>query len=125
MPVVLVFASGVIKYGESTGALYLASLKKFKESSIKSPNQPDRVNLAGAVMDGEASSEEIPKWVFNFFHNFKGLIVDKIQNYSQRLESREFFQKHDADLVVKVIVTERNMVYEDFYSKIILVNSSS
>ncbi|KAI4371051.1 hypothetical protein MLD38_019327 [Melastoma candidum] len=123
-PVHLIFAAGVIKYGERTRALYLASLENFKESTIKMPNQGDDVDLASVGQDEEEDNDKKLARVFHFFQIVKGLIVDIMPNHSQRLESREFFLKLDAGSAFELISCELTLLYEVFYTKILAANSS-
>ncbi|KAI4325646.1 hypothetical protein MLD38_031027 [Melastoma candidum] len=109
-PTVLVLVTGVIKYGERTRALFLASLDSLKGSvgRRKFDKLPEKFELQDNY----------------FFERFVGMIVDIMPSYSELTESREFFIKQEASAALKLISGELNLMYEILYTKIIAAYST-
>ncbi|KAG5530457.1 hypothetical protein RHGRI_025414 [Rhododendron griersonianum] len=140
------FAVGVIKYGERTRALYLASSKKFKESLLTEPDpgpnyaklmaelasntgeglqkkrewnpEPSRVNRKVNNEDWDGSSDlKVVQVAYKYFDTFKGLIADVIFSFCERDQSRDFFLKRTSTDAFKVVEVELNFFYEILYTK--------
>ncbi|KAI4365147.1 hypothetical protein MLD38_021161 [Melastoma candidum] len=88
-PVLLVFAAGIIKYGERTRVLYLASLENFKKSLIKSLNKGGGIKLgSGGPEKVTPTSEDRAVHLFGIF---MGLIVDIMPNHTHSGSRAESF----------------------------------
>ncbi|VVB08062.1 unnamed protein product [Arabis nemorensis] len=145
-PILLVFATGIIKYVERTLALYLASLDKFKDSMIQRPDPgPNYAKLmeeyeAKKIMkmptqiikieepekdprdDAEVRPDyfthlNILQYAYKYFNIFKGLVVDLIFTFQERAESKRFFSSLDADEALRILEVELNFIYEALYTK--------
>lgn len=154
VPTILMLLAGLIKYAERTRALYLASLKTFKESMLKDPDpgpnyaklmdeyssrkeaklpatikitgEPDRESktMMYEAVEGKIDSEsDVVRHAYHFFEIFKGLIVDLIFSFRERHESRQFFQRRNAEDAFKVIAVELNFMYDVLYTKVQVVHS--
>ena len=152
IPTLLMFAAGIIKYIERTYALFLASLNRFRESMLKEPDpgpnyaklmeeyyskkeaglpthieltrEPDKESkLAANVKEGKLSEVEVVTYAYHYFQIFKGLVVELIFSFRERNDSRNFFQKRDAEDALKIIELELNFIYEAFYTKVVVVHS--
>ncbi|XP_048140774.1 uncharacterized protein LOC115739692 [Rhodamnia argentea] len=149
IPTVLMFIAGVAKYGERTRALYLASLKRFRESmlleadpgpnyakfmdvysSLKKARLPAKIKIIPPTNksqmaiyeaeDGKLDEASILKHGYHFFEIFKGLIVDLIYTFQDRQISREFFHKRTAADAFQVIQVELNFIYEVLFTKMLV-----
>ncbi|CAN7124415.1 unnamed protein product [Brassica rapa subsp. narinosa] len=145
-PIVLVSATGVIKYVERTLALYLASLDKFKDSMIQRPDpgpnyaklmeeyaakkvmkmptqiikieEPEKDPKAGAKVKPDNLTElNILQYAYKYFNIFKGLVVDLIFTFQQRAESKRFFSELKPDEALRILEVELNFIYEALYTK--------
>ncbi|KAM3288647.1 hypothetical protein P3S67_022077 [Capsicum chacoense] len=152
IPAVLIYVSGVIKYGERIWALYLASLDRFRESIMKDPdpgpnyaklmdeysskiaaNLPTNIEMIHeyhgdleaemSVKRKNLSDVEIVEEAHYFFEKFKGLIVDLIFDFRQRNESRNFFLSLEANDAFRVIEVELNFIYDVLFTKMIVANT--
>ncbi|KAK6124017.1 hypothetical protein DH2020_042233 [Rehmannia glutinosa] len=150
LPTVLMFISGVIKYGERIRSLYLASLNSFRESMLTDPdpgpnyaklmdeyhskieaNLPTRIEMipepprgtkgVNKVKEGKLNPEEVVLYAHRFFETFKGLIVDLIFSFRERNQSRDFFLKRTAEDAFRVIEVELNFIYEVLFTKVRVV----
>ncbi|KFK25862.1 hypothetical protein AALP_AA8G171900 [Arabis alpina] len=146
IPILLVFAAGVIKYVERTLALYLASLDKFKDSMIQQPDpgpnyaklmeeyaakkdmkMPTQIIMIDDTDTDPKSSDEVRPQVFTqlnilqyaykYFNIFKGLVVDLIFTFQQRAESKRFFSSLEAEEALSIIEVELNFIYEALFTK--------
>lgn len=145
-PILLVSATGVIKYVERTLALYLASLDKFKDSMIQRPDpgpnyaklmeeyaakklmkmptqiikieEPEKDPKAGAkVKPYDLTELNILQYAYKYFNIFKGLVVDLIFTFQQRAESKRFFSELKPDEALRILEVELNFIYEALYTK--------
>ncbi|KAG2301791.1 hypothetical protein Bca4012_060141 [Brassica carinata] len=145
-PILLVSATGVIKYVERTLALYLASLDKFKDSMIQRPDpgpnyaklmeeyaakkvmkmptqiikieEPEKDPKAGAKVKPDKLTElNILQYAYKYFNIFKGLVVDLIFTFQQRAESKRFFSELKPDEALRILEVELNFIYEALYTK--------
>ncbi|KAG2261939.1 hypothetical protein Bca52824_069018 [Brassica carinata] len=146
IPILLVFATGVIKYIERTLALYLASLDKFKDFLIQKPDPgPNYAKLMEEYVakkhmmmptqiitieepenNRKASIEVRPKvlthlkilqYAYKYFNIFKGLVVNLIFTSQQRAESKTFFSSLNADEALEILEVELNFIYEALFTK--------
>ncbi|KAL5783652.1 hypothetical protein ACOSP7_008681 [Xanthoceras sorbifolium] len=125
IPTILMFFSGTIKYLERTRALYLASLDRFRDSTLE---EPDPGPNYAKLMDDNTGPAPLEKKRLNnldvvqkahhYFEIFKGLIVDLIFSFHERDESRDFFGNLYPEDALRVIEVELNFIYEVFYTKI-------
>ncbi|OWM77592.1 hypothetical protein CDL15_Pgr016990 [Punica granatum] len=126
--------AGIIKYLERTRTLYLASLDKFKESTIRERDSSKHIELVVAYpstrgqrsliqVDGieeEALGEKELLWnSYYFFELLKGLIVDLYLTMGERQDSRGFFPSRTPEDALRVILTELNFIYEVLYTKVV------
>ncbi|AED95257.1 unnamed protein product [Arabidopsis thaliana] len=146
-PILLVFATGVIKYVERTLALYLASLDKFKDSMIQRPDPgPNYAKLmeeyaakkdmkmpTQIIKVGEPEKDprddapvkppdgftplNILQYAYKYFNIFKGLVVDLIFTFQQRAESKRFFDSLKAEEALRILEVELNFIYAALYTK--------
>ncbi|KAI4367227.1 hypothetical protein MLD38_022990 [Melastoma candidum] len=109
VPTLLVLVTGIMKYGERSRALFLASLE----------------NLKGSV--GQRLFLELEENVrsqrYYFFERFRGMIVDLLPSPSELQESRQFFKEIDTTDALEVISGELKLIYEVLYTKIMAVHS--
>lgn len=150
MPIVLVFLSGIIKYGERTRALYLASRSRFsysmhtkpdpgpnyaklmeEYSSKKEANLPAEIRMI-PERDKESRTQdttvnsgmddiEVVQEARRFFETFKGLFVDIIFSFRERNTSREFFHRRNAEDTLRLLEVELNFFYDVLYTKVVVV----
>ncbi|KAM4085588.1 hypothetical protein ACJW30_10G039100 [Castanea mollissima] len=134
IPTLFVFGAGIIKYLERTFALFLASLGRFRDSMLRQPDPgPDYAKLmekyckesklADNVKEGKLHEVEVVTYAYQYFQIFKGLIFDLTFSFREGNESRNFFQKRDAEDALKIIAVELNFIYEAFYTKVVVVHS--
>lgn len=145
-PILLVSATGVIKYVERTLALYLASLDKFKDSMIQRPDpgpnyaklmeeyaakkvmkmptqiikieEPEKDPKASAKVKPDDLTElNILQYAYKYFNIFKGLVVDLIFTFQQRAESKRFFSELKPGEALRILEVELNFIYEALYTK--------
>ncbi|KAI3439673.1 C1_2 domain-containing protein [Psidium guajava] len=150
MPIGLVFLSGMIKYGERTRALYLASISRFsysmrtkpdpgpnyaklmeEYSSKKEANLPAKIDMMpepdkesrtlGTADSTDMDDIEVVWEACRFFKIFKGLFVDIIFSFRERNESREFFHRRNPEDILRLLEVELNFFYDVLYTKIVVV----
>ncbi|CAH8389431.1 unnamed protein product [Eruca vesicaria subsp. sativa] len=146
IPILLVFATGVIKYIERTLALYIASLDKFKDSLIQKPDpgpnyaklmeeyvakkhmkMPTQIITIEETEKYKKSGVEVrPKvlthlkilqYAYQYFNIFKGLVVNLIFTSQQRDESKRFFTSLKAEEALEILEVELNFIYEALFTK--------
>ncbi|KAF7851828.1 hypothetical protein BT93_L2602 [Corymbia citriodora subsp. variegata] len=150
MPIALVFLSGIIKYGERTRALYLASISRFhysmhtkpdpgpnyaklmeEYSSKKEANLPAEISMI-PERDQESSTQDttvdrgmddikVVQEARHFFEIFKGLFVDIIFSFRERSTSRKFFHRRSAEDTLRLLEVELNFFYDVLYTKVVVV----
>ncbi|KAI4371721.1 hypothetical protein MLD38_010041 [Melastoma candidum] len=111
-PTMLVFLAGVIKYGERSRSLYLASLERLKRSQ-------DKLFLLNP-------SNIHPSWghAYRFFPSLKGWVVDIMPSNAELQASRVFFLNEvDAEAALEVLTKEMSFLYDIFYTKTLAVRS--
>ncbi|XP_058073146.1 uncharacterized protein LOC131221865 [Magnolia sinica] len=149
VPTLLIFIAGIIKYGERTYALYLASMDGFRDSMLKEPDPgPNYAKLmeeyqskieagvpAQIVISPEPETHEIEleqeylneermvRKAYEFFKTFKGLIVDLMFSFRDRAESRNDFLRWSPMHSFRVIEHELEFVYEVLFTKAAVIHS--
>ncbi|KAH0899084.1 hypothetical protein HID58_048652 [Brassica napus] len=118
-PILLVSATGVIKYVERTLALYLATKKLMKmPTQIIKIEEPEKDPKAGAkVKPYDLTELNILQYAYKYFNIFKGLVVDLIFTFQQRAESKRFFSELKPDEALRILEVELNFIYEALYTK--------
>ncbi|KAK9949551.1 hypothetical protein M0R45_005068 [Rubus argutus] len=150
-PTLLLFFPGLVKYGERTRALYLASLESLKEtmpepgpdyakyldvySTRKAANLPITIHTQEAGPGSESKNvtyrlEEVNinnislvQGAHHLFQTSMGLIIDLVFNFHQRSESRAYFLERTPEDAYTLIATELNFMYEALYTKAYVVHS--
>ncbi|XP_061989330.1 uncharacterized protein LOC133707515 [Rosa rugosa] len=152
-PTLLLFVPGLVKYGERTRALYLASLESLKEtilaipepgpdyakymdeySSRKAAHLPikieieegrssDSKNVTYQLGEGDTDNITLVEGAYHLFQISMGLIIDLVFDYHQRNESRAYFNKLKSEEAFTSIATELNFMYEALYTKAYVVHS--
>ncbi|KAJ7978145.1 Protein of unknown function (DUF594) [Quillaja saponaria] len=155
IPTTLLFVAGIVKYGERTRALYLASLDSFRKSMLGKPDPgPNYAKLmeeysskkdadipVEIVMIPEPIKEnkdrnsknknnnlsdlDVVEQGYKYFYKFKGLIVDLIFSVSDRIESCELFHSLQPSDALRVITVELNFIYEALYTKLQVVHTNT
>ncbi|PWA34753.1 hypothetical protein CTI12_AA614700 [Artemisia annua] len=150
IPTMLMFMTGIMKYGERTRSLYLASADRFKNSMLTDPdpgpnyakimdeyiskkeaNLPTRIQMvpepdraaksANKAKKGNLTELEVVQYGYLFFNKFKGLVVDMIFSRRERNQSRDFFLNRTAKDAFKVVEVELNFIYEVLFTKLPVV----
>ncbi|KAF7849701.1 hypothetical protein BT93_L0363 [Corymbia citriodora subsp. variegata] len=150
MPIALVFLSGIIKYGERTRALYLASISRFsysmhtkpdpgpnyaklmeeysskKEANLRVeismiPERDKESKTQDTSVDPDMDDIKVVQEARRFFETFKGLFVDIIFSFRERNASREFFHRRNAEDTLKLLEVELNFFYDVLYTKVVVV----
>ncbi|XP_030533671.2 uncharacterized protein LOC115743153 [Rhodamnia argentea] len=150
MPTALVFLSGIIKYGERTRALYLASINRFRDSMHTKPDpgpnyaklmeeysskieahlparidmipEPNKESRIPNTTNSTAMDDiEVVQEARRFFEIFKGLFVDIIFSFRERNESRDFFHRTKPVATLRLLEVELNFFYDILYTKVVVV----
>ncbi|KAL6184598.1 hypothetical protein ACLB2K_045999 [Fragaria x ananassa] len=152
-PTLFLFVPGLVKYGERTRALYLASLESMKETILAVPEPgPDYAkymdeyssreaaklpikieiekgrgseskNVTYKLEDGVIDDITLVEGAHYLFQISMGLIIDLVFDYHQRNESRAYFNKLSSAQAYTSIATELNFMYEALYTKVYVVHS--
>ncbi|KAJ7973520.1 Protein of unknown function (DUF594) [Quillaja saponaria] len=153
LPITLLFLAGIVKYGERTRALYLASLDSFRKSMLGKPDPgpnyaklmeeykskqdagiPSRIIITPELIKedkiddpkGNKFTEILAvREGYTYFNKFKGLIVDLIFSISDRNQSHKLFQKLQSTEALRVIAVELNFIYEALYTKLQVVHTKA
>ncbi|XP_055961925.1 uncharacterized protein LOC126682102 isoform X1 [Mercurialis annua] len=148
IPSLLMFLGGIIKYLERTCSLYLANTDRIRESVVKELEFPNyarlmeefefkkmelhavEINSVGENSIGLSPPEtinlnalQLVQEAYDFFQEFKGVIVDRIFTLNELRKSRVFFNSTNAENALTVIETELNFMYEIMFTKAAVVHS--
>jgi hypothetical protein len=144
VPAILMFVSGVVKYGERTWALKSASMSSLRSSMLTRPDPGP--NYAKFMEEYHSSKEaglhaeivivperppddnihvqeehmeygELVVKAHRFFHTFRRLFVDLILSFQDRTDSLAFFRRLQRDQAYKVVEIELLLMYESLHSK--------
>lgn len=141
----VIFAAGLIKYGERTWALSSASRDGFRKSMVSDPDpgpnyakfmddyiskkaEGYRVSLGKAIdeyqvvhhpnsPESNLDAAATLRDAFYFFGTFKKLFADLILSFQDRKSSRSFFQKQVWDRAYRLVEVELGLIYDIFYTK--------
>ncbi|KAK9949556.1 hypothetical protein M0R45_005073 [Rubus argutus] len=152
-PTLLLIFPALVKYGERTRALYLASLSSLKDKILAAPDTgPDYAKYmdeyssrkaaelpihidtqAGRgsesktvtylVEESENNNIAVVQHAYHFFKISMGLIIDLIFDIHQRNDSRAYFHGRTSEDAYTLIATELNFMYEALYTKVFVVHS--
>ncbi|KAK1611616.1 hypothetical protein QYE76_035289 [Lolium multiflorum] len=149
IPAIIMFVSGVIKYGERTWALKSASMSSFRSSLLTPPDAGPSyakflemyqsaidsglhahiVIVPEEPCDGSVQVEEeriryrdLVYTSYKFFETFRRLFVDLILSFQDRADSLAFFRKLKMDQAFKVVEIELMLMYESFHSKCVVIH---
>ncbi|KAH0939308.1 hypothetical protein HID58_006769, partial [Brassica napus] len=114
-PIVLVSATGVIKYLMEE---YAAKKVMKMPTQIIKIEEPEKDPKAGAKVKPDDLTElNILQYAYKYFNIFKGLVVDLIFTFQQRAESKRFFSELKPDEALRILEVELNFIYEALYTK--------
>ncbi|PPD93868.1 hypothetical protein GOBAR_DD09128 [Gossypium barbadense] len=145
------FIAGIIKYSERIWALYRASTDSFRKYLLQDKDPgPDYALLMDKfacmrdghlptktitveqpekedkdVKLGKLSDLEVLHYAYHFFETFKGLVVDLVFSRHARKENRDFFKVREPEDALRVIEVELNFLYGVFYTKMMIMHSST
>ncbi|KAL5550749.1 hypothetical protein UlMin_000925 [Ulmus minor] len=88
--------------------------------------EPDRDHcgfFGSDMTENDLNELEVVQNAYHFFNTFKGLIVDTIFSFRERIESREFFFRRHAKDTYRIIGAELNFIYEALFTKVIVVHT--
>ncbi|XP_055961882.1 uncharacterized protein LOC130014765 [Mercurialis annua] len=148
IPSLLLFLGGIIKYLERTCSLYLANADRIRESVVKDLDflimaelmkeysnkkqdfYPVGINSVGGFSTSLSQSEtinlndlQLVQEAYDFFQEFKGVIVDSIFTLDELIKSRRFFNNTNAENALTVLETELNFIYDIMFTKAAVVHS--
>ncbi|WZZ35511.1 hypothetical protein YC2023_018912 [Brassica napus] len=119
-PILLVSATGVIKYVERTLALYLANLDKFKDSMIL---RPDHGPNYAKLMEEYAAKKvmKMPTQIIKIEESEKdpkvGAKVKPDDLTELNILHKRFFSELKPDEALRILEVELNFIYEALYTK--------
>lgn len=149
------FIVGIIKFGERTWVLMSASSEHFRESMLPHPDPgPNYARYMEDYSSKKAEGYRVEAGVFieapivgdhfsdaqdidttqsaallnkayTFFKTFKRLCADLILSFHDIVNSQSFFQNRNAEQAFQVIELELGFMYDVFYTKALLVYSST
>ncbi|KAK3120600.1 hypothetical protein QOZ80_9AG0690750 [Eleusine coracana subsp. coracana] len=149
VPAMVMFVSGVTKYGERTLALRAASMGSLRSSMLTppdpGPNYAKFVEECQSRLDAgldaeivivperpqeedvhvEMEREEYGELVYNahrFFLTFRRLFVDLILSFQDRIDSLAFFRRLHMEQAFKVVEIELVLMYESLHSKALVIH---
>ncbi|XP_058073139.1 uncharacterized protein LOC131221860 [Magnolia sinica] len=148
-PTLFMFVAGIIKYGERTYALYLASMDGFRDSMLEKLGPG--TNYAKLMEEHQSKKEAgIPAQIVNstkpeahdiemqqqemdeltrmykahrFFKNFKGLIIDLMASFHDQVESRNTFLRWFPEDAFRVVEYELEFIYDVLFTKAAVVHN--
>ncbi|XP_027120544.1 uncharacterized protein [Coffea arabica] len=114
------------------GPNYVQLMEEY--SSRKAADVPVRIKIENEPERGSQTSE-IPDWTteeithlevvqkgYEFFTNFRGLIVDHMFSFHERNQSRSFFSRRATHDAFRVMEVELNFMYDSLYTKMAVVH---
>ncbi|KAL6589426.1 hypothetical protein ACP70R_050365 [Stipagrostis hirtigluma subsp. patula] len=150
-PAVLMFLSGIVKYGERTWALKCASMDNLRSSMVTTPDpgpnyakfmeeyrftreaglqaeiviEPER---RAEVAAGDIAEESVPYATVvtdgaRFFVIFRRLFVNLILSFQDRTRSRATFLRLTPEKAYKVIEIELSLMYDTLHSKAAVIHT--
>jgi hypothetical protein len=148
-PAVLMFVSGVVKYGERTWALRSASMDNLRSSMLTppdaGPNYAKFVEMYQSSVDSglnaqivvvqeqppedatQVEEKRIPYadlvfGSYKLFRTFRRLFVDLILSFQDRTDSLSFFGPLKMDQAFKVVEIELSLMYDSLHSKCFVIH---
>ncbi|KAL6880521.1 hypothetical protein ACP4OV_012086 [Aristida adscensionis] len=143
-PAVIMFVSGVVKYGERTWALRSASMTNLRGSMLTppdaGPDYPRFVEMLQSSRDAglnaqivivleqppEDGADAQEKWIpyddlmyrsYKLFQTFRRLFVDLILSFQDRTDSLSLFRQLKMEQAFKVVEIELALMYDSLHSK--------
>ncbi|KAL6647158.1 hypothetical protein ACP70R_014595 [Stipagrostis hirtigluma subsp. patula] len=143
-PAVIMFVSGVVKYGERTWALRSASMGNLRSSLLTppdaGPNYPKFVEMYQSSIDSglnaqivivleqppedgaDVEEKRIPYddlvyRSYKLFETFRRIFVDLILSFQDRTDSLSFFRQLKMEQAFKVVEIELGLMYDSLHSK--------
>ncbi|XP_042425660.1 uncharacterized protein LOC122013439 [Zingiber officinale] len=149
-PAIVVFAAGILKYGERTLSLRSASMDHLRESMLSEadpgPNYAKFMQElhsrkeAGVKVEikidkeppptlPQQEAEEIPMAVvismgYHFFQIFKRLTVDLMLSFQDRIESQNFFVRLKPEQAFQVVEVELSFLHDILHTKAVHVHNT-
>jgi hypothetical protein len=147
-PGIIMFVSGVVKYGERTWALRSASMSNLRSSLLPppdpGPNYPRFVEMYQSSIDSglnahivivleqpqedthveekRISYDDLVYGSYRLFGTFRRLFVDLILSFQDRTESLSFFRQLKMEQAFKVVEVELALMYDSLHSKCAVVH---
>ncbi|PON49266.1 hypothetical protein PanWU01x14_231410 [Parasponia andersonii] len=146
LPTLLVFVVGVIKYGERTRALYLASFDRFGATILPKPDPgPDYEEVAAGtyveiptqgtdnldvhdldfyvdlVLDSVVDENKLLQLAYPFYESFKGIFVGLTPSVECRVSTRNTLMKLHDTVNFVVIGYELGFLYEALHIKVAVI----
>ncbi|ESR41321.1 DUF4220 domain-containing protein [Citrus sinensis] len=118
IPTILMFIAGVIKYFERILALYLASVEKFRESTLR--ELAEHYQKRDIVIKKDRCYLEVG---CQYFKIFKGILLELMSNFKRVNFAGPFFGDFSPEDALGIIEVELNLVYEVLYTKIQVTHS--
>ncbi|KAH9718405.1 DUF4220 domain-containing protein [Citrus sinensis] len=118
IPTILMFIAGVIKYFERILALYLASVEKFRDSTLR--ELAEHYQKRDIVIKKDRCYLEVG---CQYFKIFKGILLELMSNFKRVNFAGPFFRDFSPEDVLGIIEVELNLVYEVLYTKIQVTHS--
>ncbi|KAK9230594.1 hypothetical protein WN944_023566 [Citrus x changshan-huyou] len=113
IPTILMFIAGVIKYFERILALYLASVEKFRDSTLR--ELAEHYQKRDIVIKKDRCYLEVG---CQYFKIFKGILLELMSNFKRVNFAGPFFGDFSPEDALGIIEVELNLVYEVLYTKI-------
>ncbi|XP_047314384.1 uncharacterized protein LOC124918225 [Impatiens glandulifera] len=148
-PTLLMFLAGFIKYSERTQSLYLASVRRFRESLLTEPdpgpnyaklmdeyhskmqaNLPTKIEMipeprkeihVKVEKDQPLDDLQIVRKANELFMTFKGLIADLIFSFRERNQSQTYFLNRTAREAFTIVEVELNLFFDILYTKAVVI----
>ncbi|KAI3470145.1 hypothetical protein Pfo_026808 [Paulownia fortunei] len=125
---IVIFVAGLVKYGERTWVLFLASRDQFRESMVSRPDPgPNYAKFMDELVSKEAEGYKVslgePSTLFRPRRTFKQLFADLILSFQDREISLSFFRTLSWDKAFSIIEVELGLIYDLFYTKAFILYS--